>query len=222
MGLRRRGSRQPWGGFVPSLIASIGFRLAFSNDSASGHVPDVADDPSVDETVEAEQPSVFDAEISSLIQEQADGVYRIARSIVRDPMLAEDVTQETLIKVWRALPAFRGDASLRSWVMRIAHNTSVSALRSEREEPREPGSMPDKPASHTVEQTVHNQLAVEDLWKALEKLDPVTRSVVVLREIEGLSYEDIARVLLMSVPTVKTRLFRGRRSLAAALREWRA
>jgi RNA polymerase sigma-70 factor (ECF subfamily) len=166
--------------------------------------------------------SGLDDELAKLAKEHAESVYRVAVSIVRDPGLAEDVVQETLMKVWRALPSFRGEASIRRWILRIAHNTAVSILRVTREESQSPDTLPDRPTTHSVEETAHNRLAVTRLWDALGRLDAATRAIVVLRDVEGLSYEEVARTLNLPLPTVKTRLFRARRSLALELEGWRA
>jgi RNA polymerase sigma-70 factor (ECF subfamily) len=170
----------------------------------------------------APDTSPLDDELAQLAEEHAQSVYRVAVSIVRDPGLAEDVVQETLMKVWRGLPSFRGEASIRRWILRIAHNTAVSVLRVTREESQSPETLPDRPTDHSVEETAHNRLAITRLWDALGRLDAATRAIVVLRDVEGLSYEEVARTLNLPLPTVKTRLFRARRSLAVELEGWRA
>ena len=166
--------------------------------------------------------SPLDGELAKLAEEHAESVYRVAVSIVRDPGLAEDVVQETLMKVWRGLPSFRGDASVRRWILRIAHNTAVSVLRVTREQSHSPETLPDRATPHSVEETAHNRLAITRLWDALGRLDAATRAIVVLRDVEGLSYEEVSRTLNLPLPTVKTRLFRARRSLAVDLEGWRA
>jgi RNA polymerase sigma-70 factor (ECF subfamily) len=167
-------------------------------------------------------PSPLDDELAQLAEEHAESIYRVAVSIVRDPGLAEDVVQETLMKVWRGLPTFRGEANIRRWILRIAHNTAVSVLRVTREQSQSPDTLPDRPTTHTVEETAHNRLAIRRLWDALGRLDAATRAIVVLRDVEGLSYDEVAKALNLPLPTVKTRLFRARRSLAVELEGWRA
>jgi RNA polymerase sigma-70 factor, ECF subfamily len=164
----------------------------------------------------------LDNELVQLAEEHAESIYRVAVSIVRDPGLAEDVVQETLMKAWRGLPSFRGEASIRRWILRIAHNTAVSILRVRREESQSPETLPHDVAPHSVEETAHLRLAITRLWDALGRLDASTRAIVVLRDVEGLSYDEVARTLNLPLPTVKTRLFRGRRSLALELEVWRA
>lgn len=162
-------------------------------------------------------------DLHQLMSEHSDAVFRLALSVVRDRALAEDVTQGTMLKAWIALPTFRGDASLRSWVLRIAHNTAISTLRSRRFVVSDPNEMPEAPAlvEGSTEQRVEGALVVDAFVGALDLLDDLSRSIVVLRELEGMSYDEIGRILDVPLPTVKTRLLRARRLLGNALREWR-
>ncbi len=161
-------------------------------------------------------------ELHKLVVEHGDAVYRLAKSIVRDSALAEDVAQDTMLKAWLALPSFRGDSSLRSWVMRIAHNTAISTLRARRASVTDPNEMPEEQVGphRSTERRVESESAMDEFVSALDLLDELSRSIVVLREIEGMAYEEIAAVLDVPLPTVKTRLLRSRRKLSAALREW--
>ena len=155
-----------------------------------------------------------------LVRDHSAAVYRVARAIVRDHALAEDVTQDTLIKAWRALPRFRGESSLRTWVLRIANNTAISMLRRRREELRPPWSLSILSKEDSAS-AVERSMVMEQFSNSLAELDPSSRAIVVLREVEGMTYEDIAAVLNLSIPTVRTRLFRARRALANSLEAWR-
>ena len=157
-----------------------------------------------------------------LVIEHSEAIYRVALSIVRDSALAEDVTQDTLIKAWQALPSFRGDSSLKSWVLRIAHNTAISTLRRRRDVLHDPVELPEQTTGETVEQRVQHRAALADFEAALDRLDDLSRSIVVMRELEHMSYDDIAEALDIPLPTVKTRLLRARRTLASALGEWKS
>ncbi len=161
-------------------------------------------------------------ELHKLVVEHGDAVFRLAFSVVRDRSLAEDVAQETMVKAWLALPTFRGDSSLRGWVMRIAHNTAISMLRSRRALPTDPAEMPEAHVvvERSVERRVEGAQAVDAFVEALDLLDDLSRSIVVLRELEGMSYEEIGSVLDVPLPTIKTRLLRARRRLGTALKEW--
>ncbi len=161
-------------------------------------------------------------QLHNLVVEHADAVYRLAYSVVRDSALAEDVAQDTMVKAWIALPTFRGDSSLRSWIMRIAHNTAISTLRTRRALVTDPADMPERASAseRTVERKVEGDEAMDAFVQALDLLDDLSRSIVVLREVEGMAYDEISRVLNVPLPTVKTRLLRARRRLSTALKEW--
>lgn len=148
-------------------------------------------------------------------------MYRLARSIVRDAALADDVVQETMVKAWRALPEFDGDIP-RAWLMRVAHNTAISLLRTRRDHLRDASDF-----DHVVERaggpatTTVDRAALDQLWEVLAGLDETSRALVVMRELSGMSYDEIADALDLPMATVKTRLFRARRALQAAMEEWR-
>ncbi|MFK7918651.1 MAG: RNA polymerase sigma factor [Ilumatobacter sp.] len=160
--------------------------------------------------------------IDDLVVEHSAAVFRLARSVVQDSALADDVTQETFIKVWKHLDTFRGGSSLRSWILRIAHNTAVSTLRTIRDSATDPVKLPHAADPIPTTRVVEGRLAADDLRDALEQLDDLTREIVVLREVEGMSYDEIAQTLDVPIPTVKTRLLRARRRLGVVLEEWRS
>lgn len=153
-----------------------------------------------------------DERLRALIDEYAPAVYRVALGIVRDPALAEDVTQETMISAWRSLATLRDETSQRSWILRIAHNTAVSTLRRIRDEATDPQLLPDRPTP-TVEAQAAGRSDLALLRHALDSLDDLSRTIVVLRDVEGLSYQQIADAIAVPIPTVKTRLLRARREL---------
>lgn len=178
--------------------------------------PNASHDPTAD-------PTPNPTELDKMAASFGPAIYRVALSVVRDPALAEDVTQDTLLRAWLNLASYRGDAPLRNWVLRIAHNTAVSALRQRRDQVIDPATMPESAAtggSSDVERNVAGRMMMGELWQALDRLDQTTRAIVVLREVEGLTYEDIAATLDLPLPTVRTRLFRARRQLAGALEGW--
>jgi RNA polymerase sigma-70 factor (ECF subfamily) len=157
-----------------------------------------------------------------LVVDHGDAVYRLALSIVRDPALAEDIAQDTLVKAWQALPTLRDGSSERSWVLRITHNTSISVLRTRRAVVVDPSELPERQTvpETSVESRVQSGAVLSDFIAALDELDDLSRSIIVLREVEGLSYQEIVEVLDVPLPTVKTRLLRARKKLGASLRGW--
>ena len=173
--------------------------------------------PEADVTAPNVAPSLEQAVI-----ELSPSIYRVALSILRDQALAEDAVQETLIRVWTNLERFRGDAPFRVWVLRIAHNVAVSMGRKRRDQAVDPHDLNEVKASGAgAERTAEGRAMVGELWEALDQLDPTTRTIIVLREVERMTYEEIGEILALPLPTVKTRLFRGRRQLAELLKEWR-
>jgi RNA polymerase sigma-70 factor (ECF subfamily) len=162
------------------------------------------------------------SQLHDLMVEHSEAVYRLALGVVRDPALAEDVAQDTMVKAWLALPTFRGEGSLRGWILRIAHNTAISTLRTRRAIVIDPFDMPEEtqPPERTVERKVEGAQALAAFEEALDLLDELSRSIVVLRELEGFSYEEISDLLKVPLPTIKTRLLRARRRLGTALEDW--
>jgi RNA polymerase sigma-70 factor (ECF subfamily) len=164
----------------------------------------------------------------TLVERHRDVVYRVARRIVGDDE-ADDVAQDAFLRAFHRLSLFRGESPFRSWLLRIAHNAALNALTRRRVEPLEDADSgePDEigtgahrtPAEHLEVSERRRRLAVK-----LREIGPPHRTVLVLRDIEGLSYEEIAEVMETPVGTVKGRLHRARRELIEILRrntyEW--
>lgn len=184
------------------------------------HTGTIADDPSgyARSGDGPTAPPTIDRDLAALIEEHSEAVFRVANGILRNPSLAEDALQETLIRAWQSLPKFRGDSSVRSWILSIAHNTSISMLRRRREALVDPSKLPDRAGGVDPARTSAARADLAVAKAALDGLDDLSRSVVVLREVEGMTYEQIATTLSVPVPTVKTRLMRARRALQSALR----
>lgn len=122
-----------------------------------------------------------------------------------------------MIKAWQGLSRFRGDSSLRSWILRIAHNTAISMLRRRRESVMAPEDMPELVGGIDPARSSAAMSDLRQVRAALEQLDELSRSAVILREVEGMSYQEIADTLEVPISTVKTRLLRARKRLAAAI-----
>lgn len=143
-------------------------------------------------------------------------MYRVALSLMRDHSLAEDVVQESMMKAWQALDGFRGESSVKTWLLRITHNTAISALRKRRDDLMSPYELPEQATAGSVEDEAVIQADAHEIWRALRQLDELSRTIVVLREVDQMSYEEIADVLELPVGTVRTRLFRARQQLTKA------
>jgi RNA polymerase sigma-70 factor (ECF subfamily) len=154
---------------------------------------------------------------------------RLISRFVRDAAEAEDVTQDALIKAYRALPAFRGDSAFYTWLYRIGINTAKNhLLASGRRAPtstvfdsEEAEDFEDAALLHEVatpENELMSKQVVEVVNSSLQQLPDDLRVALTLREIEGLSYEEIAAVMNCPVGTVRSRIFRAREAVAVNLR----
>jgi RNA polymerase sigma-70 factor (ECF subfamily) len=157
--------------------------------------------------------------------------YRIAalvRRYVRDEAEAQDVVQESFIRAWRALPSFRGDAQFYTWLYRIAVNTSKNYLVSLGRRPvGEDIDDEESDVARTAERlhdsaTPENELLRNEMEQlvlgAVAKLAPDLREALTLREVEGLSYEEIAERMGTPIGTVRSRIFRARDAIEVQLR----
>jgi RNA polymerase sigma-70 factor (ECF subfamily) len=161
----------------------------------------------------------------TLIRRFQGPVYNLAWRLLDDPSDASDVVQEVFLKIFRNVGSFRGDSSLRTWVYRIAvnesHNRRRWLFRHRRgemaiDETYEDCETHERPLVHDGETPFDftmNREAQILLEEGLEAINPVFRTALVLREIEDLSYEEIAGVLEVSIGTVKSRILRGREAL---------
>ncbi len=154
---------------------------------------------------------------------------RLISRFVRNAAEAEDVTQEAFIKAYRALPAFRGDSAFYTWLYRIGINTAKNHLLAQGR--RAPTSTPfdteeaedfeDAALLHEVatpENELMSKQVVAVVNESLQQLPEDLRTALTLREIEGLSYEEIAAVMNCPIGTVRSRIFRAREVVATNLR----
>ena len=175
--------------------------------------PDLAPDQSA--------PTPSSEELRAVVDAHAAAVYHVAVSIVHDAALAEDVVQETMIKAWRHAPVDESGRIPRQWLLRVARNTAISLLRTRREDLHGPDTLPESSVGFETIRTVEGRAALDDLWVAMSALDEDARALIVMREVDDLSYEEIADAVGLSLSAVKTRLFRARRALKDSLKEWR-
>lgn len=160
---------------------------------------------------------------AALVRSHQNEVYTLARRLVGDPHLAADVAQEALIRAWKALPKFRGDAQLSTWLHRITVNTAwTHKKRAKRHASASIDEVVELPA---VPGADHPELAGEmlelrgRLRHALDKLPVALRQVVVLKNVYGWSHAEIAEAMGISVTASKVRLHRARTRLAKDLLE---
>jgi RNA polymerase sigma-70 factor (ECF subfamily) len=155
-----------------------------------------------------------------LVERYRDLIVRVATRIV-GPSDAEDVTQDVFLRTFHRLGQFRGQAPFRFWLLRIAHNSALTALEQRRstEQPAEDGGIlaVEDPARRPADELELSERR-ERLARKLREVQPRHRAVLVLRDLEGLSYQEIAEITQAPVGSVKGRLFRARRELIEILR----
>ncbi len=162
-----------------------------------------------------------------LIRPHEKKVYNIALKLVKNEHDAYDLAQEALLKVYKALENFEYKSNFSTWLYRITYNTCLDFLRKEKknwqvslDEEKEDGvklEIEDK--SPTPEIAFEAKMTRQMISEAMDELDEVQRAVVVLRDVEGLSYDEIAALTDLNIGTVKSRINRGRTKLKALLME---
>jgi len=154
-----------------------------------------------------------------LVRRHQDFVYGAALRIVRNPVMAQDLAQEAFVRAHRALPGFRGQAQVRSWLYRIATNLALNAVSRRREYPTE--TLPDRPSLRGPAADTEVSALRRELEEAISELPQKLKEPLVLREYEGMTYQEIAEVLDLPINTVRTRILRGRRALRERMEAWR-
>jgi RNA polymerase sigma-70 factor (ECF subfamily) len=176
------------------------------------------------ERVQAGDKTAFDL----LVRKYQHRVLKLVSRFVSDAAEAEDVAQEAFLKAYRALASFRGDSAFYTWLYRIAINTAKNALVSNRRRPvdfdldlQDPEQY-DRHARLKEGDTPEGVLLTEEIRsvveKAMEQLPEDLRTAIVLRELEGLSYEEIAEAMDCPVGTVRSRIFRAREAIDKKLK----
>lgn len=162
-----------------------------------------------------------------LVQKYQQKIVKLVMRYVRDPEEALDVAQEAFIKAYRALPSFRGESAFYTWLYRIAINTAKNYLVALQRRPIQYDLDPQQAEQTGLvsrlreEQTPESYAMEGELRKAVEAaiaaLPEELRTAIMLREIEGLSYEEIAEAMDCPVGTVRSRIFRAREAIDESL-----
>jgi RNA polymerase sigma-70 factor (ECF subfamily) len=164
-----------------------------------------------------------------LVEKYQRKLARLLSRFIRDPAEVEDVTQEAFIKAYRALPAFRGDSAFYTWLYRIGINTAKNYLmamgrraptstevEAEDAEGFEEGEQ--LRDINTPESALLTSEIAQTVNRTIEQLPEELRTAIQMREIEGMSYEDIAKAMDCPIGTVRSRIFRAREAIAEQLR----
>jgi RNA polymerase sigma-70 factor (ECF subfamily) len=162
---------------------------------------------------------------------QLDSLYRTALRMTNNPQEAEDLVQETMLKAFRFAHTYQPGTNLRAWLFRILNTSAINRYRRQATHPT-PASLPEgeefylynqirdlsgQELTQGAEEEVLNQYLDEDVYKALNDLPPNFRMAVILADIEGLSYKEIAEALQIPIGTVMSRISRARRQLQKSL-----
>ena len=156
-----------------------------------------------------------------LVRKYQDKIYNLCRYMLQDARDAQDAAQDAFLKAYSNVKEFRADSALYSWLYRIAVNTCLDYRKKVRPEQIEDEALLDRLASHepSPERVYRSKEIGHALQAALQRLPEHLRAAIVLKEIEGLSYEEIAKVLHTSLGTVKSRISRAREELRQLLQK---
>lgn len=184
------------------------------------------DDPQLVESAKAGDAGAFKA----LVVRYQRKVYAVALGIVKDPDTAWDVAQEAFVRVHKHLPEFKGDSAFSTWLFRITSHLAIDSVRKERRSQKDDiDDLREADLGHAGEGILSTSLGQDPRENALRKelagklqealgtLPVIHREVLVLREVEGLSYEELAARLGIQKGTVMSRLFHARKKMQAAL-----
>jgi len=179
-----------------------------------------ASDQKLVERVQKGDNGAFDL----LVLKYQHKIVNLVMRYVRDPELAQDITQEAFIKAYRALPRFRGDSAFYTWLYRIAVNTAKNHLAAQRRRPMDIELDLQDPEQYELHAklketdtpegiTLSNEL-MEIIERAIAALPEDLQTAIILRELEGMSYEEIAQTMECPVGTVRSRIFRARDAIS--------
>lgn len=179
-----------------------------------------ASDQKLVERVQKGDNGAFDL----LVLKYQHKIVNLVMRYVRDPELAQDITQEAFIKAYRALPRFRGESAFYTWMYRIAVNTAKNYLAAQRRRPMELELDMQDPEQYELHAmlketdtpegiTLSNEL-LEIVENAIAALPEDLQTAIILRELEGMSYEEIAQTMECPVGTVRSRIFRARDAIS--------
>ena len=190
--------------------------------------PDAADEVLVERAQRGEQRA-----FEMLVVKYQRRLERLIGRMVRDTGLVQDIAQESFNRAYRALPQFRGESAFYTWLYRIAVNTAKKALMDMKRDPvvlesQLSGDSEDEDETYrakrepshgeTPEALLASKEIAQTVNAAIEALSEDLRQAITLREIEGLSYEEISEVMNCPIGTVRSRIFRAREAIALRLR----
>jgi RNA polymerase sigma-70 factor (ECF subfamily) len=144
-------------------------------------------------------------------------VYNYVLRLTGDKALAEDLTQEVFLRVFQGLPRFSLRCKFTTWLFQVTKNRVLDELRAKERRPLAPVNLDDVPPLEVVDQPVERVEAIDALWRAIEALPVDLKMALLLRDVVGLSYNEIADSLEITLATVKWRIFKAREDVQVAL-----
>lgn len=164
-------------------------------------------------------PVGTDQQLEGLVREYGPVLYKVAFAVTRDHALAEEVVQDALFRAWSSMPSWEGDVPIR-WMRRVVRNRAVSVMRKESRSSADEHWERYSSSDPDVERVVEGRQVADAVLDALEDLDEESRTMLVLRETEDMSYAELGAMLDLTSAAVKAKLFRARHTLKSRLREW--
>jgi RNA polymerase sigma-70 factor (ECF subfamily) len=201
--------------------------FAHLDEVLMSEAPDAGEDRKLVRAAQKGDPAAF----RQLVEKYQRRVYQLAVGMLKDSDEAMDITQDTFVRVHRYLPSFKGDSSFFTWTYRIATNLCLDAQRKKGRSERvdladgdeaeiEAAMDPPSAALAGPQRAALNAELKGKIEEALQSLSENHRSILLLRELEGLSYEELAKVLGIRKGTVMSRLFHARLKMQNKLREY--
>ncbi|HXF98925.1 MAG TPA: sigma-70 family RNA polymerase sigma factor [Gaiellaceae bacterium] len=145
-------------------------------------------------------------------------VFTYILRLVGDRALAEDLTQEVFLRVFQGLPGFSLRSRFTTWLFQVAKNRVLDELRALERRPRGVVALDDIPPLEVVDAPLERSETIDAVWRAVEQLNPDLKMALLLRDVVGLSYTEIAETLEITLATVKWRIYKAREEVQAALR----
>lgn len=199
---------------VAAVVVLLGIGLFAAVDRTASH-------PSAGGAAQAPRPDTLasDDQLRALVDTYGALLYKVAFAITHDRLLAEDVVQDALFQAWTSMPSWEDDVPIR-WLRRVTRNRAISVMRKESRSfaNDEWGHRPD--AAPDTQRVVESRELMVAVDEALSHLDEKSRTMIVLRETEDLSYEEIGAIVDLTPSAVKTKLYRARHALKRRLEDW--
>jgi RNA polymerase sigma-70 factor (ECF subfamily) len=154
---------------------------------------------------------------TSLVRAYATPVHNYVLRLTGDRMLAEDLTQEVFVRVLNGLPKFSSRCKFTTWLFQITKNRVLDELRARERRPQAAVSFDEMPAMESYDQPAERIETIDAIWRAVQDLNPDLKMALLLRDVVGLPYNEIADALEITLATVKWRIFKAREEVQLAL-----